>query len=284
MAEGPAPSTPGSPRICSSSTAFPDHQADQLPADDVPRFPPGAGEQRRLAGASVWWFDPRPMMGRRRNWSSSTPFPEAGESSTRLPPGNAPGCGPGTGCSLSGPECAVLTAFEDDPVGACPLPFGRPGVLKLDSAAEEAFNPRELAQLRAVVAKLATAIQGGLALARVKRSEAALREKTEELDRYFTSSLDLFVHRRHRGASSASTPNGPGFSATRQEAWRAGSFSISSIPTTSTPPSPPSAAWPPRKASSISSIAIATPTATTSGWVAGAAGGPTHLCRGAGHQ
>ena len=150
--------------------------------------------KRRLAGASVWWFDPEADDGPEKELVLLDALPRSRESSTRLPPGNAlwaaaRGDRPQR---LSGPECAVLTAFEDDPVGACALlPLGGQGVLKLDSAAEEAFNPRELAQLRAVVAKLATAIQGGLALARVKRSEAALREKTEELDRYFTSSLDL---------------------------------------------------------------------------------------------
>ncbi len=61
------------------------------------------------------------------------------------------------------------------------FPLDEEGILLMSSASSQLFTPRMLGQLRAVLLKLATAIQGGLAHLKLLKSEASLRDRTREL-------------------------------------------------------------------------------------------------------
>ncbi len=149
--------------------------------------------RRNLAGASIWWREERAAADE-LVLLDAIPRRQIGMS--RLPLVH-----PLWQCS-GGQRVCVLTSDDKDfallpgnealRAGACLLlPLADEGVLLLNSPSIAAFGSRQIGQLRAVVAKLTTAIQGGLAFAALQRSEAALRDKTDELERYFMSSLDL---------------------------------------------------------------------------------------------
>ena len=93
--------------------------------------------------------------------------------------------------SGSGPEPQAVVRVEGDPgferlgppglpsAAACALlPLDHLGVLVLHAASPQAFTPRKLGQLRAVLAKLANAIQGGRATAQLQR-EIHERQRAE---------------------------------------------------------------------------------------------------------
>ncbi len=61
-------------------------------------------------------------------------------------------------------------------------PLGKHGILLMTSPDENLFTALLVGQLRAVINKLTTALQGGFAHARLKQSENDLRERTQQLD------------------------------------------------------------------------------------------------------
>ena len=66
-------------------------------------------------------------------------------------------------------------------IAACVhYPLGDQGVLLMFSAQPEVFNARMLGQLRGVAGKLTTALKGGMAFTRLKRSEAEVRRESEK--------------------------------------------------------------------------------------------------------
>lgn len=88
---------------------------------------------------------------------------------------------------------AAVAGELADSCTACLLyPLAEDGVLVLLSADPEAFSPRRLDQLRGVCGKLATAIQGGMAHARLQM-EQATRQAGEELLRTVLDNVEGFI-------------------------------------------------------------------------------------------
>ncbi len=143
--------------------------------------------RRNLTGASVWWragaFDDDGGDG--MTLLESIP---RGETCRDALPEEHPLCrlareGRARAFATGDPEFSVYDINIAPPAGSWALyPMAECGLLLMSSAADDLFTPRMLGQLRAVVGKLATAIQGGIAHQRLQRSEAALRDSARELD------------------------------------------------------------------------------------------------------
>ena len=135
--------------------------------------------QRNLAAASVWWRD-----GDSGELALLDALPRRSVTRERLP-GDHPLASAAR--DLCGRPDARLLDFLAPPLDAalgtwslCPL--GEQGILILHANRPQALAPRFLAQLRAVLEKLTTAIQGSLAFTRLEESEARLRQQSRELD------------------------------------------------------------------------------------------------------
>ncbi|MBK7898752.1 MAG: PAS domain-containing protein [Azonexus sp.] len=135
--------------------------------------------QRNLAAASVWWRD-----GESGELALLDALPRRSVTRERLPAGHPLACAPR---DLCGRPDAPLLDFLAPPLDAalgtwslCPL--GSQGILILHANRPQALAPRFVAQLRAVLEKLTTAIQGSLAFARLEESEARLHRQSRELD------------------------------------------------------------------------------------------------------
>ncbi|HMV20879.1 MAG TPA: PAS domain S-box protein [Rhodocyclaceae bacterium] len=133
--------------------------------------------QRNLSAASLWWPDDdcsglRLLDALPRQSVSGDRLPESHPLAEALPAFVSPL-----------PEAILdflAPGLRSGASAACTL--DGQGLLLLHSASPESVAPRFLAQLRAVLAKLATAIRGSLAYVRLEESEARLRQRTRELD------------------------------------------------------------------------------------------------------
>jgi PAS domain S-box-containing protein len=142
--------------------------------------------RRNLIGASIWWLKEHEAGLSAQELALLDAIPRSQVSAERLPLTH-----PLWQLSRSGEarfftsengEFASLVSDTGGKCGACALfPLGERGVLTMNSPTPTAFTPRVLGQLRAVVAKLETAIQGGMAFTRLQQSEAALRETNQRL-------------------------------------------------------------------------------------------------------
>lgn len=141
--------------------------------------------KRNLVGASIWWrandegaaSDLRLLHG----------IPRAQILFERLSPGH-PLCllaASGEPHSRTGSD----PGFDEYDIGDlipggswAVYPLGSEGILLMSSPSASLFTPRMLGQLRSVTNKLTTALQGSLAYARLRESEATLRERSRQLD------------------------------------------------------------------------------------------------------
>jgi PAS domain S-box-containing protein len=157
---------------------------DMDPHANAHNFLAALVSKRTLTGASVWWRDVS-QEGQTADWELLAAIPRQHVQRQRLPAGHPLGaaadkplvCEPG---SSRFADADFLADADGRSWAACP--FGDGGLLVMTAPDAASFNRRVLAQLRAVLAKLGTSIQGNLAHTRLRQSEEALRERTEELD------------------------------------------------------------------------------------------------------
>ncbi len=135
--------------------------------------------QRNLAAASLWWRDDE--RGELR-LLDALPRPSVGVQ--RLPADHplTAALGAGVAATPAPGELDFLTLGDSlAEVASARCPLDGQGLLLLHAIRPAALSPRFLAQLRAVLTKLATAIRGSLAYARLEESEARLRQRSREL-------------------------------------------------------------------------------------------------------
>jgi PAS domain S-box-containing protein len=159
---------------------------DMDPQVNAQNFLSALVSKRTLTGASIWWreqlADAAPPA-----WTLLAAIPRQHVRAMRLPAAHPAGMlAAGDNPVVGEPgaphygDVDFLEAPEGSCWAACPL---RGGGLLLMSAPEPAvFGPRALAKMRAVLNKLGTSLQGNLAHISLRQSEAALRERTLELD------------------------------------------------------------------------------------------------------
>ncbi len=81
------------------------------------------------------------------------------------------------------PRFAPIDVHTSRATSACALyPLGSDGVLLMYTSGRDVLTPRMMGQLRPVAGKLANAIRGAMAHARLQSTVASLKQKTDELD------------------------------------------------------------------------------------------------------
>ena len=166
--------------------------------------------RRNLTSASVWWFEPPdgndPAPDEAAALTLIHALPRHAVPAGTLPSGHALARWARTAQTprhipAGTPEHGALCFGEGEAEGAIALfPLDGHGVLRLHSQVAATLGERTLGQLRAVVDKLATAIEGARAYARVRReiderrqAEARLSEALEELQGLSRAVPDILV-------------------------------------------------------------------------------------------
>ena len=143
--------------------------------------------RRQLTGASIWWRDSNSEQDPGGAMALLDGIPRAQLNRDQLPPDH-PLCRLALGgkARAFNASDAGYSALDIDTgsvaVSWALFPLGGDGFLLMSSPSVDLFTPRMLGQLRAVVNKLTAALQGGFAHTRLRRSEATLRERGQQLD------------------------------------------------------------------------------------------------------
>jgi diguanylate cyclase (GGDEF)-like protein/PAS domain S-box-containing protein len=160
--------------------------------------------RRNLSGASIWWLEQEAPDKPATELVLLDAIPRSEIRKERLPLSHP------LWQSIRGKSARSFAVGEvqfASPVGhdaesggACALfPLSDSGVLVMNSPTTTTFTPRVLGQLRAVVAKLATAIQGSMAFSRLQQSELELRKTNQRLSeaRQTSEKYALQLEREH---------------------------------------------------------------------------------------
>ncbi len=159
------------------------------PGDTSRRFLKTLTSRRKLVAASIWWLkdggeDANEDGGAPLTLLDAIPRAHYQHIERSLPRALLRSVQDGRARAIptDTPEFAQICCKQHSQACACAIfPLGDKGILLLESADTALFTPRFLGQLRAVVNNLANTIQGGMAHEQLRASEAALRQRTEEL-------------------------------------------------------------------------------------------------------
>jgi len=138
--------------------------------------------RRHLIGAAIWWKD---EVTGRLELIDALPRAHTTTSSLTLahPLWTLTREGRPIVMDAADPRFAPIDVQTSRATSACALyPLGSDGVLLMYTSGRDVLTPRMMGQLRPVAGKLANAIRGALAHARLQSTVASLEQKTDELD------------------------------------------------------------------------------------------------------
>lgn len=143
--------------------------------------------KRNLVGASIWWRkrDENGQAVDHMQLIEGIPRAQILRQSLPLAHSLCALAASGTehACSRGEAGFDQYDIVDLDPVGSWALhPLGTEGMLLMRSPSTTIFTSRMLRQLRAVANKLTIALQGALAYAQLRDSEANLRDRSQQLD------------------------------------------------------------------------------------------------------